>query len=84
MVCLEDATPKPDPDPVLLALRNLEAQRAWMVGDTPDDIAAARRAGVLPLGITTPSPEDDTREALFRSGAARILDSLKTLKEFLP
>ncbi len=84
VVCLEDATPKPDPAPVLLALRNLKAQRAWMVGDTPDDIAAARGAGVLPLGISTPSPEDDTREALFRSGAARILDSLKTLKEILP
>ena len=38
-------------------------QRAWLVGDTPDDIAAARAAGVLPLGIraarrppTTPGP----------------------------
>jgi histidinol-phosphate aminotransferase len=84
VICLEDATPKPDPAPVNLACRNLGVRRAWMVGDTPDDIVAARGAGVLPLGIAPPSPLDDTREALAQAGAALILPSLTSLKEILP
>ncbi len=42
---MEDATPKPDPAPVRLALERLGVATAWMLGDTPDDLAAARGAG---------------------------------------
>lgn len=83
VICLEDATPKPDPAPVKLACARLNIDRAWMVGDTPDDMAAALGAGVLPVGITPPSAEDDTREALDRAGAVRTLKSLNQLKELL-
>ncbi len=81
LVCLEDAPPKPDPRPVRLALQRMGIQRAWMVGDTPDDLAAARRAGVLPLGLL--APEGDAG-ALSRAGAARILSRLDELEELLP
>ncbi len=50
VVCMGDAPPKPDPAPVRLALERLGVTRAWMLGDTPDDVRAARGAGVLPLG----------------------------------
>ena len=77
VVCMEDGPAKPDPAPVLRALAELDVERAWMVGDTPDDAAAARAAGVLPLGILAPGDRD--RAALTRAGCARILDCVADL-----
>jgi HAD superfamily hydrolase (TIGR01509 family) len=84
MVSRDDAAPKPDPAPVLEALRRLGIERAWMLGDTPDDITAARAAGVLPIGIRPPAAADDTGAALEAAGAARIITTLDELKELLP
>lgn len=82
VVCMEDGPAKPDPAPVARALARLGVQRAWMVGDTPDDLCAARAAGVVPLGILAPG--DAAPEPLFRAGAARVLPSLSSLLELLP
>ncbi len=80
LVCLEDGPTKPDPAPVALALQNLGVRHAWMVGDTPDDIRAARGAGVLPLALVAPGDDSPlTRDALTAAGAARILDSVREL-----
>lgn len=85
MVCMEDAPLKPDPGPVVLALRRLGVERAWMIGDTPDDVRAARAAGVVPLGIIAPSDESSiTSERLLAVGAARVLNTLAELEELLP
>lgn len=83
VVAREDAPLKPDPAPVSLALDRLGVRRAWMVGDTPDDVIAARGAGVLPLGVLP--PDDDTRigEAQLAAGAARVLPALESLLEIL-
>jgi HAD superfamily hydrolase (TIGR01548 family) len=85
LVCMEDGPPKPDPFPVQRALDLLGCERAWMVGDTPDDMVAADRCGVLPLGIVAPG---DNRELMFqaleRSGAACVITELKTLLGWLP
>ena len=90
MVCLEDAALKPDPAGVHLALDRLNVGRAWLVGDTPDDLAAARAAGVIPLGFLAPAErrtDGETRAAvehgLYRAGAARILGDLATLETLL-
>ena len=56
-----------------------------MVGDTPDDLRAARAAGVLPVGL--PASGDDratARAMLTAAGAAWILDHPDQLKEILP
>lgn len=47
------ARPKPDPEPVRLALAHLggTAAHAVMVGDSPHDIEAARRAGVRAIAV---------------------------------
>ncbi|MFH1844963.1 MAG: aminotransferase class I/II-fold pyridoxal phosphate-dependent enzyme, partial [bacterium] len=50
-ICLEDGPEKPDPAGVRNALDRLGVRAAWMVGDTVNDIIAARQAGVVPLGI---------------------------------
>jgi len=85
MVCMEDATAKPDPEPVTLALRQLGVEYAWMIGDTPDDIVAAREAGVLPLGLTAPGDERRTASiALNDAGATQVLTNIEALEELLP
>jgi histidinol-phosphate aminotransferase len=85
VVAMEDAPAKPAPDPIRLAMERLGATAAWMVGDTPDDLRAARAAGALPVGI--PAPCDDPspeRRVLENAGAWTVLDSLEQLETLLP
>ncbi len=77
VVCMEDGPAKPDPAPVRTALQRLGVTRAWMVGDTPDDLVAARGAGVVPLGIRAPG--EDSADILLSAGAARVLARLEDL-----
>jgi phosphoglycolate phosphatase len=52
----EDVThPKPHPEPVLkaLAAMNKDNRNAWLVGDTPMDILAAKAAGIGAVGVTS-------------------------------
>jgi histidinol-phosphate aminotransferase len=85
LVCFEDGPLKPDPFPVQRALALLGCERAWMVGDTPDDMVAAERCGVLPIGIIAPGDDHDLMsDALDRSGAACVITQLETLIEWLP
>ncbi len=84
VVTMDDGPLKPSPEPMKLALERLRVSRAWMVGDTPDDIRSARAAGVLPLGVIAPA-DDKTiaREALLQAGAGRVWDRLTDLEEVL-
>jgi HAD superfamily hydrolase (TIGR01548 family) len=85
VVCLEDAPLKPDPAPVRVAISQLGVQRAWMVGDTPDDIRAAAAAGVIPLGIVAPGDDPNNAGAALRgAGAAAVLEHINDLEELLP
>jgi histidinol-phosphate aminotransferase len=85
VVCMEDGPLKPDPAPVQLARSRLAVERAWMVGDTPDDIRAAARAGVLPIGIVAPGPDRTASAAALReSGAATVLPAVDDLLDLLP
>ncbi len=84
-VTRDDGAIKPDPFAPLEAMRRLGATRGWMVGDTPDDVRAARSARLLPIGVIAPG---DDREAmggaLLAAGAARVLTSLTELETLLP
>jgi histidinol-phosphate aminotransferase len=85
LVCLEDAPGKPDPAPVACALRRLGVRRAWLVGDTVNDILAARAASVLPLGVVPPGEDfPGYPDLLTTAGAGRILNQLSDLEEVLP
>ena len=85
LVCMEDAEAKPSPAPVRLALERLGVERAWMVGDTPDDMEAARLAGVVPVGVIAPGDDGGaSRGALERAGAARVARGLEDVLEMLP
>jgi HAD superfamily hydrolase (TIGR01548 family) len=85
VVAMEDAPSKPDPAPVHLALERLGVRRAWMIGDTPDDVRAAAQAGVLPLAVVAPGDEPSLATVALRdAGAARVLGPLTDLLELLP
>jgi histidinol-phosphate aminotransferase len=84
LVTMEDGPPKPDPAPVRTALDRLGVERAWLVGDTPDDVRASRGAGVVPLGVVAPADDPTAaRGALLAAGAARVLDKLEDIEELL-
>lgn len=83
MVCMEDAPAKPAADPVLLAMEQLSAERAWMLGDTPDDIASARKADVLPLGVLAPGDGERAIGAMEVAGAAIVLERVGQLEEII-
>ena len=85
VVCMGDAPAKPDPAPVRLALGQLGVTHAWMLGDTPDDIRAARRAQVLPLGVTFQKDDvpEDGAHTLLAAGAARVLGHPDELEELI-
>ena len=85
VVCMEDGPLKPDPAPVRSAAQRMSVKRAWMVGDTPDDIRAAAGAGTVPIGIVAPGPDPDaSAAALIEAGAATVLDAIEDLLELLP
>jgi histidinol-phosphate aminotransferase len=83
LVTRDDAPLKPDPAPVALALKTLGVRRAWMLGDTPDDIDAARSAGVVPIGVVAPG-DDPGRARQSLRNSARVLDNTNDLEGMLP
>jgi phosphoglycolate phosphatase-like HAD superfamily hydrolase len=72
VVAHEDAAPKPAPDGVLYALDRLGVSAAWamFVGDTANDMAAGRSAGVRTVGVGWGFVGPDT---LRRAGADVVL-----------
>jgi HAD superfamily hydrolase (TIGR01509 family) len=73
---------KPDPDLVHAALAAVDGEPAdaVMVGDTPWDVEAARRAGVPTVAVLTGGfSEAELREA----GAIAVFDSIEALREGL-
>ncbi len=91
VVAMEDAPSKPDPAPVQLAMEKLGIRRAWMLGDTVDDIRAAvaaangaRDASVLPIGVLAPGGQPSANTAaLLEAGAARVLRNGNEIEELL-
>ena len=83
VVAREDAPSKPDPAPVELALARLGASSAWMLGDTPDDLLAAREAGVLPIAMAPPGAGPRLTEGLLAANPAAVINSPSEIKGYL-
>ena len=83
VVCGGETTErKPDPAPLLLALRHLgvaPAEAAY-VGDSPEDVEMARAAGVFSVGVPGPFPN---REALLAAAPDVVAGSLGAAVERL-
>ena len=85
VIVREDGPAKPDPFPVRAAMNALGVTRAWLIGDTPDDIRAARSAGALPLGVVAPGDTPDTMTpALLAAGAAQVYHTVEEITSCLP
>jgi HAD superfamily hydrolase (TIGR01509 family) len=76
VVCSEDVTrKKPHPEALHLGLERLgvAASNAAYVGDSPEDVAMARAAGVFVVGVAGPFP---TRKTLLASKPDYFAESL--------
>lgn len=84
VITRDDGPIAPDRFPVAAACRALGTTRAWMLGDTPDDIVSARSAGVLPIGVVAPGDAAELlRDSLTRAGASRVLNTTTELTSCL-
>ena len=86
VITRDDAPLKPSPAPVQAALTALGVARAWMLGDTPDDVASARAAGVVPIGVALAVAGEATNplpNALIRAGAARVVANPMEIAQWL-
>ncbi len=88
IVAMEDYPPersKPDPYPINLALGRIGSIDAIYIGDSVDDMIAARRAVVRPIGCLSPGAASaQVRDLLVRNGAIAILDDINDIERILP
>lgn len=85
VVAMEDLPPdlgKPNPEGILLALSRLSGGQAVYLGDTVDDMQAARGAGIRPVGVLAPGcPPASGRRRLLEAGAETVLESVNQIRE---
>jgi HAD superfamily hydrolase (TIGR01509 family) len=82
-VCSEDAPRrKPHPAPLRMALENLRAlpQTCVYIGDAPEDIEMAHRAGVRAIGVLGGSP---VPERLRAASADALIETIRDLPALL-
>ncbi len=82
-ICAGDSErKKPHPEPLQMALTKMRLKPAACVyvGDAPQDIEMARRAGVLAIGVLGPFP---TEKRLRASRPDMLLDSIEALPDAL-
>jgi len=87
VITMEDVPPdknKPDPYGLELALKGLSSESAYYFGDTVDDMMAAKKAGVIPVGVIAPGSDALLqKEALLDHGAIQVLDNINQVLEVL-
>jgi histidinol-phosphate aminotransferase len=69
---------KPSPMGIHQLKQKLNCQRSWMVGDTPDDMMAARGSNSVAVGIGSRN-----QQALVKAGADIVVDSVNQLENLL-
>jgi HAD superfamily hydrolase (TIGR01548 family) len=75
---------KPDPFGIRLALKRLGTQKSFYVGDTIDDMMAARRARVVPIGVISNAIDyKKQKDILLCSGAQWVLRDVNDIVEVL-
>jgi histidinol-phosphate aminotransferase len=72
-------------DALQAGLAKLGVTRAWLIGETPWDMATARAAGLLPLGVVGSHERPQLlTKGLYEAGAARVFNKAEDVKELLP
>jgi len=83
---LPEGKAKPDPMGIIKAMRLLQIQteQTFYFGDSVDDISAAKRAGVIPVGVIPPGIEKTEYKHLLKShGAQMVLNNINEIKEMV-
>lgn len=70
---------KPAPEGINQCKAYYGATYCWMLGDTPDDIQAAKAAGALAIGVSTKENEQN----LYLAGADLVVASVNDLERLL-
>lgn len=87
VIAMEDYPPekaKPNPYPIRLALKKLGRKKALYVGDSVDDITAAKKANITPIGCLPPKIEaTKLKELLIKSGAEKVLDNINNINQIV-
>jgi len=71
--------PKPDPSGIILALKQLNIEDGWYLGDTVDDIQAALISNVTPIGVMPPGANELKRNYLLKCGATKVLNNVNEI-----
>lgn len=75
---------KPDPFGIKLALMQLGSTKAYYIGDTIDDMIAARRANVVPIAVARMSAGCEKQKGLLHNSGARwVLGDINNILEVL-
>ncbi len=80
IISKEDVNSKPSPDGINLAKKLFRAEDSFMVGDTPCDINAGKRAHVKTIAVTTGG---HSRKELMKYKPDFILNSIAEIKKII-
>lgn len=86
LIAMEDVNGKQKPDPfgILKAMEVMNVDSAVYVGDTIDDMYAARRAKIEGIGVYPPGFESKwLKELMVKNGAKVVLDNVNQINEVL-
>ena len=79
----------PEMSAILQIKSRIFAKNVYYLGDTPEDMKCAKKAGVIPIGVLAPKDKSDgQKDLLYVFGAQFVLhdinqlpDALKTIKQ---
>ncbi|MFP4424159.1 MAG: histidinol-phosphate transaminase [Candidatus Woesearchaeota archaeon] len=74
---------KPDPLGIETALDLMKKKDAFYLGDAVDDMIAARKAGITPIGVIPPGADQSLALNLRKNGAEDVLASVNDLGEVI-
>ena len=75
---------KPDPWGIYEILRITDPENVYYLGDTIDDMFAARRANVKGIGVLPPQDRsDELKRALKAHGAVEVLEKTEDMVQLL-
>ncbi len=86
LIAMEDVNGKQKPNPfgILKAMKALDVENAVYVGDTIDDMYAARRAKIDGIGVYPPGFESKwLKELMKKNGAKVVLDDVNKISEVI-
>jgi len=87
VICMEDLSDgrhKPEPDGIFKIIDIVSPDNAYYLGDTPDDMISAKKAGIKAIGVLPPQDKSpELREKMLKAGASEILEIVEDITKLL-